>query len=272
MAITRRAFVSTTAALAAGSVFSGLAGAQTIVGRVSNRRTRVLTPVVVLNLRGGVDGLSLLVPHGDSWYRQHRADIAIDAVSLDNDGLFGLHPLLAGVLPMFASGRAMAIPAVGLENSTRSHRREQARLMRHVESAFGTRAQVIDVPGWDTHHDQGPSGAARIAAPMERLQEVLNPLLADSASGTEPLIVTISEFGRTVKQNESRGTDHGGAFCSLVIGAPSALDRVAAGLRQRRRGPVVGCWPGLAPHQMREGRELTPTTPLEALLAAIAAA
>ncbi|HEY0073283.1 MAG TPA: DUF1501 domain-containing protein, partial [Abditibacteriaceae bacterium] len=77
--------------------------------------------------RGAVDGLSMIVPHGDKdYYRQRDVNgIAIarkgqDSV-LDLDGFFGLHPRLAMLKPIYAGGHLAAIQAVGSPNPTRSH-------------------------------------------------------------------------------------------------------------------------------------------------------
>ena len=62
------------------------------------------------------------------------------------------------------------------------------------------------------------------------------------------VILTMSEFGRTARQNGSGGTDHGHAGCLFVIGGGV------------KGGKVHGRWPGLAPEQLNEGRDLALTT------------
>jgi uncharacterized protein (DUF1501 family) len=79
--------------------------------------------------RGAVDGLSMVVPHGDPYYYQNRSDIAIAQPSqaagsnaaLDLDGYFGLNPSLAPLLPLFKQGHLAAIQACGSPNASRSH-------------------------------------------------------------------------------------------------------------------------------------------------------
>jgi uncharacterized protein (DUF1501 family) len=93
--------------------------------RASNRRKTL----VCLFQRGAVDGLSMVVPHGDPFYYRHRTaangGIAIPRTGegrvLDLDGRFGLHPALAPLLPMWKSKHLAAVQAVGSPNSTRSH-------------------------------------------------------------------------------------------------------------------------------------------------------
>ena len=82
-------------------------------------RRRVL---VCLFQRGAVDGLSMIVPHGDPLYYRERPRIAIPAdQALDLDGHFGLHPALSGLLPMWRQGALAPVLAVGSPDLTRSH-------------------------------------------------------------------------------------------------------------------------------------------------------
>jgi uncharacterized protein (DUF1501 family) len=85
--------------------------------------------LVCIFQRGAVDGLSMVVPYGDPFYRQYRPDIGIGAPSqaagaagaLDLDGYFALHPGLAALLPSYKEGRLAPIQACGSPNSSRSH-------------------------------------------------------------------------------------------------------------------------------------------------------
>jgi uncharacterized protein (DUF1501 family) len=70
-------------------------------------------------------------------------------------------------------------------------------------------------------------------------------------------IVTMSEFGRTVKENGNRGTDHGHANVMFVLGG------------NVRGGRVYGEWPGLAPEHLYEGRDLKLTTDFRTVLGEI---
>jgi uncharacterized protein (DUF1501 family) len=62
------------------------------------------------------------------------------------------------------------------------------------------------------------------------------------------VVVTMSEFGRTAKENGNRGTDHGHANCMFLVGGDV------------KGGHVYGKWPGLNDHQLNEGRDLALTT------------
>lgn len=78
--------------------------------------------LVCIFLRGGADGLNMIVPYGDADYYSARSQLAIPTADvLDLDGLFGLHPALAPLLPVFQAEHLVAIHAVGSPHPTRSH-------------------------------------------------------------------------------------------------------------------------------------------------------
>ena len=85
--------------------------------------------LVCIFMRGAVDGLSMLVPHGDAEYYKLRSTgaggIALPRTGtggvLDLDGMFGFHPALAPLLPLYKKGHLAPIHAVGSNHPTRSH-------------------------------------------------------------------------------------------------------------------------------------------------------
>ncbi len=128
---------------------AGLAGACAVFGGAEVRASAAavgLAPassvLVVLSLRGAADGLSLVVPHGDPVYYQARPNIAVPADQLlARDAMFGLHPSLSPLLPMWQTGKLAAIHATGLPAPNRSH----FAAMEEVEDASaGSSARV----GW----------------------------------------------------------------------------------------------------------------------------
>jgi len=92
--------------------------------------------------RGAVDGLSMVVPHGDPYYYQARTDIAIPQPSqaagatgaIDLDGYFGFNPALAPLQPLFQAGNLAAIQACGSPNASRSHFESQDLMESGVDS------------------------------------------------------------------------------------------------------------------------------------------
>jgi uncharacterized protein (DUF1501 family) len=111
-------------------LFSGavaLAGATTIVGSAAittsaSAAAPASSVLVVLSLRGAADGLSLVVPHADPVYYSTRPRISVPADRLlAKDAMFGLHPQLAPLVPLWDAGRLAAVHATGLPAPNRSH-------------------------------------------------------------------------------------------------------------------------------------------------------
>ena len=149
MAISRRAFIR---GGALGLVSFGLdplflsraAYATGKGGLPASRRT-----LVCLFQRGAVDGLSMVVPHGDAQYYRERPRIAIPRGSVvDLDGHFGLHPQLAALKPFWDGGSLAAIHAVGSPDGTRSHFDAQD----YMES--GTPGVKSTTDGWANRYCQ----------------------------------------------------------------------------------------------------------------------
>ena len=128
--LSRRALLGT--ALAGGAV---ALGPGLVPGRGSGPRayavtgrpaTRLASPIgsvlVLLSLRGAADGLSLVVPHGDPAYYAARPRIGVPHTALlAPDAMFGLHPALAPLLPMWNAGSLAAVHATGMATPNRSH-------------------------------------------------------------------------------------------------------------------------------------------------------
>lgn len=96
------------------------------VPRLSLASTGGNQRLIVVIVRGGLDGLALLPPHGDRDYATARGKVALplpgaaDGI-IDLDGFFGLHPAMAPLLPMYRSVELLGVHAVGLPNTQRSH-------------------------------------------------------------------------------------------------------------------------------------------------------
>jgi len=104
--------------------------------------------LVVVFLRGAYDGLSALVPHGDTNYYALRPNIALPRpdgtaqTTLALDSTFGLHPALAPLMPLWKQGVLAALPAAGSPDPTRSHFDAQ----HHWE--IGMPGKSSNAPGW----------------------------------------------------------------------------------------------------------------------------
>jgi len=203
--MTRRTFVKNgvaafTVSFVAPAFLSDLARAQGAASR----------NLVVLDLSGGNDGLSMLVPYTDPFYYSRRPTLAIPAgtvlqVGSDAGGRpLGLHPKLTGLRDIFNQGRLAMIQRVGYENSSRSH-------------FTGT-----DI--WSTATPSNAQGSGWIGRYLSTLAQPLDPLVAWNTIGDTPHALQYA--GVAVASIPSVT---GYAFNSPNTGAEASLERAAAG-------------------------------------------
>lgn len=130
-------------------------------------------------------------------------------------------------------------------------------LAQLIKADVGLRVGCADAGGWDTHTAQ----ASLLETNLRQLGDALAAFVRDLGSrAADVVLVAATEFGRTVRQNGTNGTDHGHASVAFVLGGGV------------RGGRVHGRWPGLRDEQLYEGRDLAVTTDLRSVLAAAAAA
>ena len=173
-------------------------------------------------------------------------------------------------LPRILSGNAHAV-AVSIDDQTRV----AAKIMKPAAGAdyprghFGNNLQQLaqslktnvglqiafaDIGGWDHHVNEG-STHGPLADLLHEFSQSLAAFWIDLGDLAEhTVIVTMSEFGRTARENGNRGTDHGHANVMFVIGGPV------------KGGKVYGLWPGLDHSQLYEGRDLAITTDFRQIL------
>jgi uncharacterized protein (DUF1501 family) len=113
-----------------------------------------------------------------------------------------------------------------------------------------TRIAAFSLTGWDTHKGQG-KGFGRALARLERSILLLKSGLGPEIWG-KTTVLAMTEFGRTVAENGTGGTDHGTAGAMLVAGGAI------------RGGKVYGQWPGLEEADLFERRDLMPTSDVRA--------
>jgi uncharacterized protein (DUF1501 family) len=117
-----------------------------------------------------------------------------------------------------------------------------------IKADVGLEVAFADVGGWDTHVNQG-SSTGQLAVRLTDFSRSVSALVTDLGDRMQDVVIlTMSEFGRMVRQNGNGGTDHGHAGAMFVIGGSV------------RGGRVLGDWPGLEPEQLYEGRDLALTT------------
>jgi uncharacterized protein (DUF1501 family) len=357
-----------------GAVAAGLPG-------ISFARADTDARFVLVVLRGAADGLAIAAPYGESRYASLRGELAIPKPGPSNgllklDGLFGLHPSLAGIYDLYEKKEALIVHAVSSPYRERSHFDGQdvlengatsaggkrdgwlnralkplgggfgnevaiamsqnaplvlrgsnavtswapsrlpdasedtirriamlysqdeffsSRLAAALESqeiagqmgdmepsrrrgndveqmksmlqsaggfltaAGGPKIAVVEAGGWDTHANQGSSAGA-LANRLAGLDQGLDALRSQLGSAwSETVIAVVTEFGRTVKVNGTRGTDHGTATAALLLGGAV------------NGGRIVADWPGLATNRLYDGRDLYPTTDIRSIFKGILA-
>lgn len=117
-----------------------------------------------------------------------------------------------------------------------------------VKANVGLEVAFVQLGGWDTHVNQGSARGA-LATRLRELSEGLAAFHRDmGARMSEVLVLTMSEFGRTARQNGNRGTDHGYGTTFFALGGGV------------RGGRILGDWPGLSEEKLYEGRDLAITT------------
>jgi uncharacterized protein (DUF1501 family) len=118
-----------------------------------------------------------------------------------------------------------------------------------IKAGVGLEIAFTDIGGWDTHVNEG-SARGQLSLRLTEFSAGINALVQDlgQARMDDVVILTMSEFGRTARENGTRGTDHGHANSMFVIG------------NSVHGGKVYGEWPGLKPDQLYEGRDLALTT------------
>ncbi len=118
-----------------------------------------------------------------------------------------------------------------------------------IKADVGLEVAWLDIGGWDTHQNQGNGDTGRLARSLAPWGAGLAAFRADLGARFEHvLVLVLTEFGRTLRENGSGGTDHGHGSAMLLLGG-----RVQG-------GKVYGRWPGLEPAALWEGRDLAVTT------------
>jgi uncharacterized protein (DUF1501 family) len=117
-----------------------------------------------------------------------------------------------------------------------------------IKADLGLEVAFADRGGWDTHANQG-SSRGQLANQLQDFSQGIAALYQDLGDRMRNVVIlTMTEFGRTMRQNGSGGTDHGHASCLFALGGPV------------KGGKVYGKWPGLGADQLYEGRDLALTT------------
>ncbi|MBS1876478.1 MAG: DUF1501 domain-containing protein [Acidobacteria bacterium] len=124
-------------------------------------------------------------------------------------------------------------------------------IARLIKADCGLEVAFTELGGWDTHVNEvgAKPSAGQLANLLADFGQALAAFHSDMGDRmSDVAVVTMSEFGRTARENGNRGTDHGHGNAMFVMGG------------QVRGGKVYGEWPGLTPAKLYEGRDLAVTT------------
>jgi len=145
-------------------------------------------------------------------------------------------------------------PAAGAEYPRGRFGDSLRQVAQLVKANLGVEVAFADIGGWDHHVNEG-SVQGQIANITREFSQSIAAFWTDLGDlAADTVIVTMSEFGRTARENGNRGTDHGHANVMFVLGGPV------------KGGKVYGRWPGLQSESLYEGRDLAVTTDFRQVL------
>jgi uncharacterized protein (DUF1501 family) len=153
-----------------------------------------------------------------------------------------------------AANPAQYKPGPGVDYPNSDFGNNMKQIAQLLKANLGVEAAFTDVSGWDTHQNQGGVNG-QLADRLRDFSSSIAAFWRDLGDDAESVtLVTMSEFGRTARQNGTGGTDHGHANAMFVLGG------------NVKGGKVYGRWPGLANEQLNEGRDLAVTTDFRQVL------
>lgn len=123
-----------------------------------------------------------------------------------------------------------------------------------IKANLGVEVAFADIGGWDHHTNEG-STQGQLANLSREFSQAIAAFWSDLGDlGEDTIVISMSEFGRTARENGTRGTDHGHANVMFVLGGPV------------KGGKVYGKWPGLDERHLYEGRDLEVTADFRTVL------
>lgn len=183
--------------------------------------------LVVLFLRGGADGLNIVVPHGDEDYYRLRPNLALarpkdrtasaQARAVDLDGFFGLHPALVDLLPLYQTGHLTAVHAIGSGDQTRSHFEAMATMERGLAQDSGAAS------GWLARHLNATAHNGDSPLRAVAVSETVPDSLRGAINATA--LQSLADFRLTAVGSTPTGSD------GKVYHAPPRTDAIAETLR-----------------------------------------
>ena len=142
-------------------------------------------------------------------------------------------------------------------NDTEQLKSAFASAAKFLTTDDGPTIAVLEAGGWDTHANQG-AATGNLSNRIAGLDEGIGALQKGMGEyWQKTVVVVVTEFGRTVRVNGTRGTDHGTATAAILVGGAV------------KGGKVIADWPGLSNSDLYEGRDLYPTTDLRGVFKGI---
>jgi uncharacterized protein (DUF1501 family) len=211
-----------------------------LLAQLPGDRAIALSPAVPLALRGAIPVES---------YAPSALPNAADDLMLRAGDLYARDAQLGPLWNQALAARAKAGEVAGGKGGAALG----TLAARQMSGADGARIGMIETNGWDTHTGQN----YRLAAQLKQLDATIAAFRdgLGSAAWANTVVLVATEFGRTAKANGTGGTDHGTGSVAMLMGGAVA------------GGRVIADWPGLSTGALYEGRDLKPTSDLDALVA-----
>ena len=238
--------------------------ADTLPAARSPFRAVAMGPTLPRSLRG--DAGAIAMPSLARFDVRAASETAVARKGFESLYERGVQDLLHGTgretfeaVKMLKSANAVGItPENGAEYPRSKFGQSLRQIAQLIRADVGLEIAFADIGGWDTHVGQGAE-QGQLANHLHDFGQSLAAFAQDLGDRmTEVVVLTMSEFGRTVSENGNRGTDHGHATAMLVFGGGV------------RGGKVYGRWPGLRREQLFEARDLAVTTDFRALFSEVA--
>ena len=227
-------------------------------------RALALGPQIPLTLTGSIPAIALnnvngftiagrgphLSPAADAFEAMY-AGTGDQILHAAGDETFDAVKMLRSAVPaQYQPANGAAYPNSQFGNAMRQ-------IAQLLKADLGVEVAFTNVYGWDTHHAQG-GVEGQLAGRLRDFSDGISAFWRDMGDSAENVtLVTMSEFGRTARENGTGGTDHGHANAMFVLGG------------QVKGGKVYGRWPGLSDGQLNQGRDLKLTTDYRQVLGEI---
>jgi uncharacterized protein (DUF1501 family) len=224
-----------------------------VAGKVSPVRAVSLGPVLPRCMRGPMPAVAMQTIEGFQVRNAEAARQFEQMYTAAQDPLMQAagRETFEAVAMLQAIQRQQYTPAAGADYPRGRFGQSLRQVAQLIKGDVGVEMAFADIGGWDHHVNElgaRPSEGA-LANLLREYGEALSAFWKDMGDRmNDVVVVTMSEFGRTAKENGNRGTDHGHANSMFVMGGGV------------KGGKVYGKWPGLEKEQLHEGRDLALTT------------